>query len=92
MRVAITGANGLVGAEAVALRHLAPGLPAAIVATLPAIRLHTVLVAVPVLGYPDRQSCAAFPVVFAPVAGDMAGGADWRGLAAHYLPGLPPYI
>jgi hypothetical protein len=58
-------------------------MSAALVATLPAIRHESLLVAVPFLGYPDRQSCAAFPVVFAPVAGDIAGGADWRGLVAH---------
>jgi tRNA(Ile)-lysidine synthase len=74
---------GARGAVAAALRALAPGLSAAVIAALPAIRHDTVLAAVPFLGYPDRQSCAAFPVVFAPVAGDIAGGADWRGLAAH---------
>ncbi|MFC7474171.1 tRNA lysidine(34) synthetase TilS [Dankookia sp. GCM10030260] len=74
---------GALGAEATRLRSLAPRLPAAVLATLPAIRLHTVLVAVPFLGYPDEQSCGAFPVVFAPGAGDIAGGADWRGHAAH---------
>lgn len=74
---------GALGAEGARLRALAPGLPASVVTTLPAIRHHATLVAVPFLGYPDRQSCAAFPVVFAPVAGDIAGGAEWRGLVAH---------
>lgn len=74
---------GALGPAAAPLRRLAPGLPAALVATLPAIRHHAMLVAVPFLGYPDRQSCAAFPIVFAPAGGDITGGAEWRGLVAH---------
>jgi len=74
---------GALGAASPALRRLAPGWPAAVLRGLPAIRQNTTLAAVPFLGYPDPQSCAAFPVVLAPVAGAFTGGADWRGHAAH---------
>jgi tRNA(Ile)-lysidine synthase len=75
---------GALGTAAAAeLRCLAPQWPAAVLAAMPAIRQHAVLAAVPCLGYPDLQSCADFPILLAPVAGAVAGGAEWRGRAAH---------
>ncbi|MBK1660994.1 hypothetical protein CKO45_22515, partial [Paracraurococcus ruber] len=78
------GSLGALGPEAAArLRPLAPGWPAALLSGVPAIRQHDMLAAVPALGYPDAQSCAAFPLAFAPAGGSVTGGADWRGHAAH---------
>lgn len=58
---------GALGADAALLpprvrRHL----PAAVVRTLPAIRLGSTLVAVPHLQFPDDVACAPFQIVFAP--------------------------
>ncbi len=75
---------GALGArDAAALRAWAPHWPAALLATLPAIREHGMLAAVPLLGYPDLQSCAAFALDFAPAGGPVTGGAEWRGRLAH---------
>ena len=41
-------------------------LPAAVLRTLPALRRHGTLVAVPHIGYPDVAVCAAFAVTFRP--------------------------
>ncbi len=60
---------GALGGDAGALRGRAPGLPAAILATLPAIRRDGALVAVPLLAYPDAAVAARFAVLFAPMAG-----------------------
>jgi tRNA(Ile)-lysidine synthase len=49
-----------------ALRALAPGVPAAALAALPAVRRGGMLVAVPPLGWPDAASAARFAVAFAP--------------------------
>jgi tRNA(Ile)-lysidine synthase len=60
------GALGPAGAAR--LRQAAPRLPAAVLATLPAIRRHGTLVAVPALLYPDAEGSARFVAVFAPAA------------------------
>ncbi|GGC38328.1 tRNA(Ile)-lysidine synthase [Siccirubricoccus deserti] len=60
------GALGV--AAAARLRHAAPGLPAVVLATLPAIRRHGTLVAVPALFYPDAEGSARFAIVLAPAA------------------------
>ncbi len=57
---------GALGPEAAALRRLRPDWPAALLATLPALRRDGRLVAVPPLLFPDAASCARFPVAFAP--------------------------
>lgn len=49
-----------------ALRALAPGLPAAALAALPAVRRGGALVAVPPLGWPDAASAARFALRFDP--------------------------
>ena len=49
------------------------GLPAAVLAGLPAIRRDGALVAVPPLLYPDAASCARFATLFAPAAGPVVG-------------------
>jgi tRNA(Ile)-lysidine synthase len=54
------------------VRRLARGLPATVLATFPAVRHHAKLVAVPALLYPDRETCARFALVFAPVGGPVA--------------------
>ncbi|MDO9707797.1 tRNA lysidine(34) synthetase TilS [Paracraurococcus lichenis] len=74
---------GALGPEGAAFRHLAPGLPAAVLAALPAIRQHAVLAAVPLLGYPDGQRCAEFPLVFSPAGGAVTGAEDRRSRMAH---------
>ena len=56
---------GALGADAARLRKSSP-LPAAVLRTLPAIRLGTALLAVPHLVYPDREGCEGFPVLFNP--------------------------
>ena len=61
-------------AAAAGLRRRAPGLPAAVLSTLSAIRYNGVLVAVPGLDYPSPEHCAAFGTVFAP-AGDAVSEA-----------------
>lgn len=49
-----------------ALRALAPGLPAAALAALPAVRRGGALVAVPSLCWPDAETAARFALRFAP--------------------------
>jgi len=56
---------GALGDDAATLRH-ASALPAAVLRTLPALRLGARLLAVPHLRYPDPEICAAIPVSFAP--------------------------
>jgi tRNA(Ile)-lysidine synthase len=56
---------GALGA-APALRHLAPGLPAAALAALPAVRRGGALVAVPPLVWPDAETAGRFVLRFAP--------------------------
>jgi tRNA(Ile)-lysidine synthase len=72
---------GPVGADAARLRRFS-SLPAAILRTLPAIRVASVLLAVPHLHYPDRKACEGIPVVFAPsrpaaAAAYRFGDASW---------------
>ena len=55
------------------LGKAAHGLPAAVLAGLPAIRRNGALVAVPPLLYPDAVGCARFAILFAPAAGPVAG-------------------
>ncbi len=69
-----TKLGALGAADAARLRHLSP-LPAAILATLPALRLREELVAVPHLGYPDLSQCARAPVLFGP--NEPAAGAPF---------------
>jgi len=56
---------GAVGDDAARLRRVSP-LPAAVLRTLPAVRVASVLLAVPHLLYPDRKACEGVPVIFAP--------------------------
>jgi tRNA(Ile)-lysidine synthase len=56
---------GALGDDAAALRRFSP-LPAAVLRTLPAIRLGETLLAVPHLVYPDRQGCEHYPTQFDP--------------------------
>jgi tRNA(Ile)-lysidine synthase len=66
---------GALGATAAArLRRHSP-LPAAILATLPALRLGEEVAAVPHLGYPDLPRCALVPVLFSP--NEPAAGAPF---------------
>jgi tRNA(Ile)-lysidine synthase len=67
---------GAVGADASRLRRRTP-LPAAVLRTLPCVRLNTALFAVPHLSYPDPVSCARVPL--APAAALLAGAAPWVG-------------
>ncbi|HXA21842.1 MAG TPA: tRNA lysidine(34) synthetase TilS [Acetobacteraceae bacterium] len=59
------GVLGALGADAARLRHASP-LPAAVLRTLPVVRLDGQLLAVPHLMYPDTQSCERIPLVFSP--------------------------
>jgi tRNA(Ile)-lysidine synthase len=59
------GVLGALGADAARLRHASP-LPAAVLRTLPAVRLDGTLLAVPHLMYPDVLSCERIPLVFSP--------------------------
>jgi tRNA(Ile)-lysidine synthase len=56
---------GALGAASARLRRFSP-LPAAILATLPALRVGEELAAVPHIGYPDPATCARVPVLFSP--------------------------
>jgi tRNA(Ile)-lysidine synthase len=56
---------GALGDDAAALRRFSP-LPAAVLRTLPAIRLGETLLAVPHLVYPDRKGCEHYPTQFDP--------------------------
>jgi tRNA(Ile)-lysidine synthase len=57
---------GALGPDAARLRRLRPDWPAALLATLPALRRDGILVAVPALRYPDAATCARLPLAFAP--------------------------
>lgn len=65
---------GALGPDAAQFRAFS-GLPAAILVTLPALRLGKEVVAVPHLGYPDAERCALAPVLFSP--NEPAGGAPF---------------
>jgi len=56
---------GALGSAAARLRRFSR-LPAAILATLPALRVGEELAAVPHIGYPDASTCALVPVLFSP--------------------------
>lgn len=56
---------GALGAEAARFRRHS-SLPSAVLQTLPALRHGNFLVAVPLMGYPDRAACAAAMVTFSP--------------------------
>jgi tRNA(Ile)-lysidine synthase len=56
---------GALGADAAAMRTHSP-LPAAVLATLPALRRAGALVAVPHICYPSPSACNPQPLVFAP--------------------------
>lgn len=56
---------GALGADSTRLRQLSP-LPSAVLRTLPTVRCGNSLVAVPLLLYPDRDTCAAVPLSFSP--------------------------
>jgi len=56
---------GPLGADASRLRRWSD-LPAAVLCTIPALRRGSTLVAVPHLGYPTPEACAAVPVLFSP--------------------------
>ena len=56
---------GAAGPDAGRLRQR-PGLPTAVLQTLPAVRCGNLLVAVPHMRYPDRKACAAVPISFIP--------------------------
>jgi tRNA(Ile)-lysidine synthase len=66
---------GALGDDAPRLRHVSP-LPAAVLRTLPAVRMGEQLLAVPHLHYPDRKGCEGIDVVFAPSR--PAAGAPYR--------------
>ncbi len=55
------------------LRSAAKGLPATVLATIPAVWRDGALVAVPALLYPDPETCARFALVFAPAGGPITG-------------------
>jgi len=65
---------GALGTASARLRERSR-LPAAVLATLPALWVGDELVAVPHLGYPSIQSCAHLPVWFCP--NEPAGGAPF---------------
>jgi len=56
---------GPLGTDASRLRRWSD-LPAAVLCTIPALRREGTLVAVPHLGYPTPEACAAVPVLFSP--------------------------
>jgi tRNA(Ile)-lysidine synthase len=56
---------GALGGDAARLRRLSR-LPSVVLRTLPAFRDEARLLAVPHLCYPDRDTCARFPVIFSP--------------------------
>jgi tRNA(Ile)-lysidine synthase len=60
---------GALGTDAASLRAFSD-LPAAVLVTLPALRVHGLLAAVPHIGYPDAKFCAR--MVFSP-ASNAAG-------------------
>ncbi len=57
---------GALGAEAAAVLRRASALPAAVLSTLPAIRLGERVVAVPSIGVPDAATCARMTMLFRP--------------------------
>jgi len=78
---------GALGAAAARLRRHS-NLPAAVLVTLPAIRLHGTLVAVPHIGYPDAQTCARMAVFFSPPT-PAAGAPFGAPSAADTRKGMP---
>lgn len=81
---------GAVGADAPRLRS-ATDLPAAILETLPALRIAGGLVAVPLIGYDRGYFDGRVSVVFSPPepasGAPFAPGGDAVGAAAHHVPG-----
>jgi tRNA(Ile)-lysidine synthase len=75
---------GALGHDAAGLRRISD-LPAAILVTLPALRHHGVLAAVPHIGYPAPQSCAR--MVFSPAS--PAAGAPFLPPAEGTPGGMP---
>jgi hypothetical protein len=73
---------GALGAAAATLRRHSD-LPSAVLAALPAIRVHGVLAAVPQIGYPDVETCARMAVLFCPAS--PAAGAPF-GVACQGMP------
>ncbi len=65
---------GALGAAATRFRRRSV-LPAAVLATLPALRLGGEVAAVPHLGYPDPSRCALVPILFSP--NEPAAGAPF---------------
>jgi len=57
---------GALGTEAAAFRRAAPGWPAAVLRTLPALRREGRVLAVPALAWPDDGACDRLPVAFQP--------------------------
>jgi tRNA(Ile)-lysidine synthase len=57
---------GAVGCDSAQLRRHARGWPAAVLATLPALRAEGRLAVVPHLGWPDQRACQAVSLCFAP--------------------------
>jgi tRNA(Ile)-lysidine synthase len=64
---------GALGPPPPNVRKAARGLPAAVLATFPAVWRDGALVAVPALLYPESETCARFALVFAPAGGPVAG-------------------
>lgn len=62
------------GGDAARLRRRSH-LPAAVLQTLPTLRIDGMLFAVPHLGYPDAATCAALPIAFSP--GRPVASAPW---------------
>ena len=56
---------GPLGADASRFRRWSD-LPAAVLCTIPALRCGGIVVAVPHLGYPTPEACAAVPILFSP--------------------------
>ncbi|HUC17228.1 MAG TPA: tRNA lysidine(34) synthetase TilS [Acetobacteraceae bacterium] len=66
---------GALGAAGAARLRRRSSLPAAVLASLPALRVGEELAAVPHLGYPDERTCARVPVLFSP--NEPAAGAPF---------------
>jgi tRNA(Ile)-lysidine synthase len=82
---------GALGAAAAGLRKRST-LPSAVLRALPALSVAGKLLAVPHLGYPDRETCRELPLVFSPA--HPVAGAAWMAvpgmLALNGRPDRPP--
>ena len=76
---------GPLGADASRLRRWSD-LPAAVLCTVPALRRAGTLVAVPHLGYPTPEACAAVPVLFSPPR-PACGPPSWPALCRPFSAG-----